>query len=317
MLRWRLLLGTLIVAALVGLCALDHRTAVPGLWLMPVAIALTILASGEILDLMAAGGLRPIRWVVHVGNVLVVAAAWLPVLCCLWAQGVPLGISPFAWDGPLPSVSWPVLALAAGVLVAFLGEMRRYKKPGGVTINLAGAVFAMVYVGLMLSFVVRLRLGWGIAALASLVIVVKMGDIGAYTVGRLFGRHKLAPVLSPGKTVEGAIGAIVFATLGAWLAFAWLTPWLMQTAAAADISEHLRTSGPWRGWLVFGPMVGLAGLLGDLAESLIKRDVGQKDSSRWMPGFGGVLDILDSILLAAPVAYVCWACEIVRPALPS
>jgi phosphatidate cytidylyltransferase len=217
------------------------------------------------------------------------------------------------WDGPVGSISWHALVLAAGAILAFLGEMRRYEKPGGVTANLAGAVFAMVYVGLLFSFVVRLRLGWGIGALASLVIVVKMGDIGAYTIGRLFGRHKLAPVLSPAKTIEGALGAMVFATFGAWVVFSWLVPWLVQTSQPAYLPESLNASGPGRGWILFGPAVGLAGMLGDLAESLVKRDVGRKDSSRWMPGFGGVLDILDSILLAAPVAYVFWFCGIVRP----
>lgn len=301
MLRWRMVLGTSIVAALVGLCWLDHLATLPGAWLFPVAVVLTILAGEEILDLMAAGGLRPIRWIVHAGNLALVAGTWLPIVCCELARGVPLGVPLMVWDGPVGSISWHALVLAAGAILAFLGEMRRYEKPGGVTANLAGAVFAMVYVGLLLSFVVRLRLGWGIGALASLVIVVKMGDIGAYTIGRLFGRHKLAPVLSPGKTIEGALGALVFATFGAWLVFSWLVPWSVQA------------SGPWHGWIFFGPVVGLAGMLGDLAESLVKRDVGWKDSSRWMPGFGGVLDILDSILLAAPVAYVFWVCRLVHP----
>ncbi|HBO45263.1 MAG TPA: CDP-archaeol synthase [Planctomycetaceae bacterium] len=174
----------------------------------------------------------------------------------------------------------------------------------------------MVYVGLMLAFVVRMRLGWGVGAVASLIIVVKMGDTGAYTVGRLFGRHKLAPVLSPGKTIEGAAGAIVFATVGAWVSFAWLVPAMAQgsavsTATAATTGMAATTAGIGWGWLVYGPLVGMAGLLGDLAESLLKRDAGRKDSSTWMPGFGGVLDILDSILLGAPVAYVLWASGVV------
>ena len=313
MLRWRMVLGTLIVAALVGLCWLDHLATLPGAWLFPVAVVLSVLAGEEILDLMAAGGLRPIRWIVHAGNLALVAGTWLPVVCCELARGVPPDMPLMVWDGPVGSISWHALVLAAGAILAFLGEMRRYEKPGGVTANLAGAVFAMVYVGLLFSFVVRLRLGWGIGALASLVIVVKMGDIGAYTIGRLFGRHKLAPVLSPAKTIEGALGAMVFATFGAWLVFSWLVPWLVQTSQPAYLTESLNASGPWRGWIFFGPVVGLAGMLGDLAESLVKRDVGRKDSSRWMPGFGGVLDILDSILLAAPVAYVFWVCGIVRP----
>jgi phosphatidate cytidylyltransferase len=304
MLRWRLSLGALIVVLLVGLCWLDHEADLPGAWLMPIAIVLTVLASQEILGLMRAGGLRPVGWTVYVGNVLIVLASWLPIL--MWRAA---GNAPGVWlDSPVSilggGVSWPLLALAAGVLLAFYAEMHRFEQPGGITANLGGAVLAMVYVGLMLSFVIRMRLGWGIGSVAALIIVVKMGDTGAYTVGRLIGRHKLSPKLSPGKTVEGAAGAMAFATLGAWVSFAWLVP----VMAGGTFNPM-----PGWGWLVFGPLVGVAGLLGDLAESLLKRDAGQKDSSTWMPGFGGVLDILDSILLGAPVAYVLFAAELVGP----
>jgi phosphatidate cytidylyltransferase len=124
---------------------------------------------------------------------------------------------------------------------------------------------------------------------------VKCGDIGAYAVGRLFGRTKLAPVLSPGKTIEGSLGGLAFACAAAYFTF-----WAMADS----------TPKRW-GWLAYGLLVGTAGMLGDLAESLLKRDAGRKDSSTWMPGFGGVLDILDSVLLAAPVAYLCWVAQIV------
>lgn len=283
MLRWRLLLGTLIIAALIGLLWWDSHATPAGAGLFVLALLLTILASGEILDLCAAAGLRPLAPVVYGGNLLVVAAAWLG-----------------PWLGPatMPASSWVVLALGLGILAAFLGEMRRYLAPGGVTANLAAESLALVYLGLLPATIVLLRMGWGVGALIALIVVVKMGDTGAYTVGRLFGRHKMAPVLSPGKTVEGALGALAFGCLGSWAAFRWLVPLTTPDTVAA---------GPSWGWLLFGLLVALAGLFGDLAESLLKRDVGRKDSSRWMPGFGGILDIVDSLLLAAPVAYACWA----------
>jgi phosphatidate cytidylyltransferase len=154
----------------------------------------------------------------------------------------------------------------------------------------------------MLSFVVQLRMEWGIGALASLVIVVKMGDTGAYMLGRLFGRHKMAPRISPAKTIEGAIGALVFSCVGSWATFTWLVP-LLEPAGSP--------TRPWWIWILFGLLVGTAGMVGDLAESLLKRDAGCKDSSTWLPGLGGVLDMLDSILLAAPVAWLCWASGLV------
>ena len=285
-------MGVLLIAALVGLCWLDHLAALPGTWLMPVVVLLSLLASGEVLRLCRSAGLKPIGSVVYFGNVMLVLSPWFVVLGPLRSAGVE-------------ETAWPMLVLAACVLLAFLGEMRRYDRSKGVTANLGATVLSMVYVGLMLAVVVQLRLAWGIGALASLLIVVKMGDTGAYTVGRLFGRHKMTPVLSPGKTIEGAIGAVAFSTLGAWASFAWLVPWL----CGRELPDALT---PWWGWALFGVVVGIWGMFGDLAESLLKRDAENKDSSSWLPGFGGVLDVLDSILLAGPVAYILWGVGLVK-----
>jgi phosphatidate cytidylyltransferase len=291
------LLGTLIIGILVGLCWLDHLAetrgaAVRGVWLLPAALLLAVAASGEVLYLARAAGMRPSAWAVYGGTVLLIAGNW----------GGELFRAGTGNASSLPEVAWPWCALAVGVLLVFVVEMRRYEKPGGATANVAAAVFALVYVGAMFSFVLQLRMQWGVGALASLVIVTKMGDTGAYTIGRFFGRHKMAPVLSPGKTVEGAVGALALACLASWATFTWLLPLL-------DQREH--PGGTCCGWVLFGLLVGTAGMLGDLAESMLKRDVGCKDSSRWMPGFGGLLDVLDSILLAAPAAWMGWALGLV------
>jgi phosphatidate cytidylyltransferase len=108
----------------------------------------------------------------------------------------------------------------------------------------------------------------------------------------------MAPRLSSGKTMEGLAGGILFACLGSWLSFSFVLPALGGAA---------RRAPPGYAWLVFGLVVGMAGVLGDLAESLLKRDLNCKDSSTWMPGFGGVLDVVDSLLLAAPVGYAVWS----------
>jgi phosphatidate cytidylyltransferase len=185
--------------------------------------------------------------------------------------------------------------------------MRRYERPGVVMERLACGMLIVGYIGLLFAFLAKLRLvqggAVGIPALLSLILIVKFGDIGAYTVGRLFGKHKMAPVLSPGKTLEGAAGGLSAACFGGWLSGAWLVP--MLTLNDGPIVH-------WR-WLLYGLIVGLAGMFGDLAESLIKRDVGRKDSSTWMPGFGGILDVVDSIIFAAPVAYWCWSCGLTGP----
>jgi phosphatidate cytidylyltransferase len=307
MLRWRLLLGTVIIAALVALCWLDHRAAMPGVWLMPVAIIAAMLATKEVLDLAGLAQLRPVRWTVYLGNALLVSANWAAAVD--WLHSLhPISLT--FYDNPSHVLRatdgvwmlYTLAALAIGIILIFLAEMRRYEKPGGNIGNLAGGILGLIYVGVLMAFAVQMRFFWGIGSLAVWVIVVKMGDTGAYTVGRLIGRHKMAPAISPGKTIEGAFGAVAFSCLGAWAAFRWLIP------AMTPESDR---PGPWWGWIVFGLLVGVTGLAGDLAESLLKRDVGVKDSSTWMPGFGGVLDILDSLLLSAPVAWFCWACGIV------
>jgi phosphatidate cytidylyltransferase len=291
-LSWRIALGTLFIAALVGLCIWDAQLSAPGYVLFPVALMVGMLAADELLGLFTARGLNPVAWSVRAGTFLVVASSAAVVY---W----PLTGKTYPSDCPLGRLGWPMVALAAALILAFIAEMARYERPGRTIENLALALFAYVYVGILLSFLVLLRLLnqglGGLLPLASLVAVVKAGDIGAYAVGRLFGRTKLAPVLSPGKTIEGSLGGLAFACAASFAVFRVMGP-LSQTG--------------W-GWLAYGLIVGIAGVLGDLAESLLKRDAGRKDSSTWMPGFGGVLDVIDSILLAAPVAYLCWVAGLV------
>ena len=126
---------------------------------------------------------------------------------------------------------------------------------------------------------------WGVPAIASLVIVVKMGDIGAYSFGRLLGRHKMTPRLSPGKTWEGFVLGAAAGVLTSFFT-------LYSSAIAPG----------WRG-VAFGGAVVVAATAGDLFESLVKRDLGVKDTGRVLLGHGGVLDRVDSLLFAAPAAY--------------
>jgi phosphatidate cytidylyltransferase len=292
LLRWRILLGGVLIAALVALLWLDAVT-VPGALLFFVALAVGLAAAHEVVTLFAGAGLHPLAGVIYGGTLLVIGS-----------NAIPLFFRPVPDERPLERLAWPLLAFTATLLAALVGEMRRYRQPGGVIVNVALVTFAVAYVGVLWSFALQLRvLGGatsGMTALVALLVVVKLGDIGAYTVGRLVGRHKMAPVISPGKTLEGAAGAVAFACLGAWLVLEGAPEWF-----------GFEVPRPAWAWVVFGFVVGVAGLVGDLAESLFKRDMGAKDSSSWLPGFGGVLDLLDSILFAAPVAYLCWLLELV------
>jgi len=298
MLRWRILLGTLLIAFLAALAWADHQAPIPGLWLAPVLVAFCLLGTAELLRLLQSGGMQPLAWVVYVGNLLILASNWGAWACRSPGPSTP-GSAASVPANFLTPTEWILLAFSVGLLLAFLGEMSRYRGAGGAVRNLAASVFCLAYLGVLLSFAVQLRLTWGVGSLAALLIVVKMGDTGAYIAGHMFGRRQLAPLLSPNKTIEGAIGAVVFSCGASWASFRWVVPHAASPTAPA-------ASG-W-GWIVFGLLIAAAGMLGDLAESLIKRDVQTKDSGQWIPGFGGALDMLDSVLLAAPAGYLFWAC---------
>jgi len=300
-LRWRLTLGPLLIALLVMLCWADTQAARPGIWLIPLAIVLCLLATREMLGLFHATGKTPLAWTVYVGTLLPVLATCAPIA---WLE--------YPTDCPVGRLGWLACGLATGMLLALVGEMRHFSKSSqvesGQTItNLAAAALSILYVGGLLGFLVQLRLlpvagnvsHGGMLAMLSMVIVVKATDIGAFTAGHLWGRRKMAPKLSPGKTWEGVAGGVTIALACAWLSLGPLANSL------GIVSER-----GWAKWLggvlLYGLLVSAAGILGDLAESLLKRDAGVKDSSTWLPGFGGVLDLLDSLLVAAPVAYFCW-----------
>ncbi len=261
-----------------------------------MALVLTVLASGEVLWLLKSAGNRPAAALIYISNFLIVASSGVFQFCPRAAEHCALGPQ-----------GWPLCIFALGALAAMIIEIVRYREASSAIANVAVSIFSLFYVGILFSFVVDLRmLGnnvQGILAIVSLIAVVKMCDTGAYTVGRLIGRHKMTPQLSPGKTWEGAVGGLVFAVLGSWAVFELLG--LQLNGRASE------TLAAWQ-WIAYGVIVGAAGMLGDLAESLLKRSSGRKDSSPWMPGFGGVLDVIDSILFAAPVAYLCWAAGLVR-----
>jgi phosphatidate cytidylyltransferase len=308
MLSRRLCFGTLIIAATIGLAWLDYSIYqyeftretlwLPrGIILLPAYLICLVLMTREVLRLLNAAGLKPLASTVYLGTLFIAASCWIANIIQqynLEVLGEPESKGGWQWAATASFTA--LLAVACGVILAFAAEMRRYSHPGGVTINLAGAVFTFAYLGLLSCFIIQLLMAYGIGAVLSLVVVTKMCDTGAFTFGKLFGRYRITPRLSPGKTLEGTIGGLLFACAGAWV---WFDLVLV-------LPHFEKSPTPFPGWMLFGLAVALAGMVGDLAGSLIKRDSQKKDSGQSVPGFGGVLDIFDSILMAAPVAYVFW-----------
>ena len=195
----------------------------------------------------------------------------------------------------MPPASFLVWAVVITVAIAAGESIRRTadSQPGLTVIT---TVFGALYTGALLSFAVWLRAlgvspGLGGAAIVFLPVAgTWVGDTAAYFVGKGIGRHKFAPVNSPKKTGEGAIGGLL-ATAGVSVLWIELTgsvaPWTMSVAEAIG----------------FGVLVSVAGQLGDLFESRFKRECNVKDSSNLIPGHGGFLDRVDSLLFGFPVAY--------------
>jgi len=307
-LRWRLLSASIIISLLLGFIFLDyHRLGdtPTGLWMIPLLLVVTTLATSEALTLLKSGNLEPVPWAVYGGTLMVVMGSLLPIL-------YELSGSVYPPDCPFGQLGWATIMTGTALIVLFVSEMLRYEEPGRVIMHVATGLLVVVYVGVLLSFLVALRRfhpdhHWGMIALISLVVIVKVSDSGAYFVGRALGRRKLAPRLSPKKTIAGAVGGLVFGSLASVVYFCWLVPWIFGMGADSV------TAVDWCCWVFYGLILTLAGMVGDLAESLWKRDAQQKDSSGWLPGLGGVLDILDSLLVAAVPAYLCWALGLVGP----
>lgn len=186
---------------------------------------------------------------------------------------------PLSYEVPAESV-----ILMTAVLCIFLFNFnRRYKDQA--LISTALTLFGLIYVGWFMSYLAKLKyLPNGSIWVCYVILIVKMGDAGAYFIGRKYGAHKYALHISPNKSIEGAVGGFL-ATLFWSLVYKVFMPEV-----------------PLIHFFWLGIVVGVLSQLGDLAESLIKREVGMKDSGSW-PGLGGVLDVFDSLLLTVPCVY--------------
>lgn len=310
MLSQRLLFGSLLIVTLTGLLLLDG-------WLSERVIA--TLARGEAMSELQ-------RWLMNgaIGTLVTLSFTWLcvrelltfanlrgidppRVVTQIFSLGLVIG--PYIAHNIDPArglrdESWGMLWLALALGMGFFLQSVRHGTKNAMS-NLATTVFIIFYTGGMAGFLVKLRMelggNIGILVMLATLLIVKSSDIGAYFTGMLFGRTKMIPWLSPKKTWEGFLGGIAISSLVAvGITYALGLP--------DDIAARKLSAAP-----IYPLNVGLLGLLlaliavaGDLCASLLKRDAEVKDSSATIPGFGGVLDVMDSPLLTAPVAWFLW-----------
>jgi phosphatidate cytidylyltransferase len=258
-----------------------------GWWLVLAILLITGIAINEFYQLIEAKGAVPVR------GVGTVASLALPLIAYMGSEYLA------------------TLVLSLVLLGLMIAQLRK-KQISESLASISETFFGVFYVGWLLSHAIVLREfkdsvtgRWGGVVARDLhddvgafyllfvIAVVIMGDVGAYFTGRRYGKSKLAPEVSPNKTIEGAYGAVAGAlAMGVLLkgAFDWLAP---------ALSEQLR----WGFVLFLAPVLAAVGIVGDLVESLLKRDARVKDTGTLLPGTGGILDRIDSNLLGIPVMY--------------
>ena len=260
-----------------------------GLWVLGTVVAFVLLAQREFYGLIEDKGAHPI-----VGFGLTAGAA-LPVVAYLGNE------------------YHAMLLMTVTLLALMIAQLGRRQITEALA-NISGTFFGVFYVGWLLSHAVVLRefytqvvTRYGATTAAELSVVPDTGafllvyclgvvvwcDAGAYFAGRAYGNRKLAPAISPGKTVEGAIGGIIGGTL-CGLAFKGIFDIFWP-----DLSACLG----WGMTAFFGVLIAIVGIVGDLVESLLKRDADVKDAGAMLPGMGGILDRVDAPLLGIPVTY--------------
>jgi len=286
-LKRRTITSVVLIAAIIAILIGDQffQPFTPFLALCLVASAIVSVGEFQILII----SFKPRQYWLLGCVLAMICIPWLAL--CFAGKNGKMDIS----DGP---VFWTFIGIVYMIVSAasVLNEIINYDSGNNAVARIASTLLGVVYLGVLPCFL--LKLCWlpphlriePSLALAATIFVPKLGDVGAYLTGSLIGRNAMTPTLSPKKTWEGLAGGLIVS---------------MLTAVAINSlgREPLFKNGVLEA-LAFGFAVGLAGVFGDLFESMLKRDAQTKDASQTVPGFGGALDVVDSVLFAAPVAYL-------------
>jgi len=274
--RTRVLIGSVLIAVLVALFWLDLYWG--GYFICLIAMVLTGAGLHEFFGMTRRVGLAPFE-----PTGVAFGVALLPYY--LWSEVLP------GWLGQKAFAALILAPLVALVLALMVRTCVRRAGLASQVRNIGVTVLGVLYIALPMTFLVQTRFlneGWNLILLV--VAATKATDIGAYFAGVLFGRHKLAPRISPNKTVEGAVGGVLASAIA-------------TAALAHGMTIHTLIDRGLPAILSFGLVLGVAAQIGDLTESVVKRSTGTKDSGNMLPAFGGVLDLVDSFLVSAPVSY--------------
>jgi phosphatidate cytidylyltransferase len=248
-----------------------------------VLVIVLISAAGlmEFYGLAEKRGLACFKWCGLAGGILLTAGTFFNLTGHLGTSGSPARVNDF-------ETSFLILF----VLGLCVWQLFSKKNPNGI-VAVAVTLFGLMYVPWLLNFIQKINFFPHVEGkffLIYFVLVTKFSDTGAYAVGSLIGRHKMIPRISPGKTWEGFGGAIFLSTV--------------SSLVFVQIFGHRMYGMNWMHALILGVVLSSTAVIGDLIESLFKREAGLKDSGKFFPGIGGILDLLDSLLFNAPIMYL-------------
>ena len=274
---WRLISSLVLWAIMLAVIFWLERP----IWLYLFINLVIARAIWEFYRICEAKGLRTFKVWGVIGTVAMISGSWF-----FFRQKNRLELS----------YDFDILILLVFALGVFLRQFPQKLNPAGIE-TMAVTLFGLIYVAWLGNFITRINFADpnGRYFVMLLVVVTKFTDMGAYLIGSSLGRHKMIPRISPKKTWEGTIGGILFAVGGSVMCLYWPHPLSQGICASGMNLTHA---------FVIGLLLGGAAVIGDLAESLIKREANVKDSSNILPGHGGALDMLDSFLFTAPLLYV-------------
>ncbi len=322
----RIAYGSLVIAFLIALMAGDsyisaHADRLPfasdllrrGSVLPPITIALSVVAALEVIGLFRRAGFNPHRLWATVVAAFLTASPWL-------CAGGLLG----AWPAGDEALRWQLIWLFVAVVGTAVLQITRRDTRSALG-DVSATLVTIIYAGFLPSFILLLRCDTGYPGevgpwlILMYLAVTKSSDTGAYFVGSWVGRRKLIPWVSPGKSVEGMLGGIatsvaVMVAILAACTWGYAAATEQATTGGTVTSPHLLSVVSQIRYalegitpaqaVVFAILMSAIGQIGDLFESLFKRSAGAKDSARFLPGFGGVLDMVDSVYLTAPAAWL-------------
>lgn len=266
-----------------------------GMWMLPVMFIFSLGTAWEF-SRLAKNRVAIKPWQATCLTALILTLASIPILYVAFTG------KPYPSNCPIGRLGWIAIGCVVCNGIAGCMTLRSFSLGEPATIE-RWAILTLipVYVGGLSSFWVAIRTSgdpnralWN---LVGIIAIAKISDAAAYFTGRAIGRRKLCPSISPGKTVEGALGGLFFSAMAGILYFCFLVP-------AYEIASDGNVATAWWQAGVLGVCLALVAMLGDLIESMVKRSAGAKDSSRLLPGLGGLWDVTDSLLPTAAIGYL-------------